>query len=150
MINTPMDISVSYIPFVLAERNRLLNESILLLSAGATNAIILRPDAKTLRVNLPQGLFASVFDRIFRNIPAGLTAGSRIDLPQVSITVNALTADGRPCDLSYVFKKPLEDAGWKWFCWTAQGVTPFMLPAVGGTVNVPRPPHFLKLIFTGI
>ena len=53
-----------------------------------------------------------------------------------SVTVTALTDDGLPAEMRYVFNKPLKDRSLKWLTWSDDGFIPFVLPAVGETVRL--------------
>jgi len=148
IVNSPMDLFVSYLPYVIMERGMPAPERILLLSAGQTQATLERTDDRSLLLRLPQGLLASVFDRVLRDDPASLKPGDAVRLADVAVTVNALTPDGRPSAMSFVFTRSLECLNLKWFYWTREGLAPFMTPGIGHSVTIPAPPHFLNLIFS--
>ena len=145
LLNTPMDVFVAMVPFKLMERG-VLPPRMLLLCAGETDAVVERLDDRTLHLHLSEGLCATVFDRIFQSSPTAIKIGDTFVLPDVSVRVEGQTSDGRPADLIYVFKQPLETSTMKWFSWTPQGLQPFTVPAVGKEVTIPKLPHFIKLM----
>ncbi|MFV9506355.1 MAG: hypothetical protein AB4911_17530 [Oscillochloridaceae bacterium umkhey_bin13] len=53
-------------------------------------------------------------------------------LSYVTITVVALTADGRPAGVAFHFKQPLEAPQLIWFRWQDRRFVPFTPPPVGG------------------
>jgi len=150
LLNAPMDITVTYVFFTLMERG-VIPPPMLLLSAGETDVVVNRTDDRTLHLHLREGLCgAVVFERVFRGNPTAIKIGDTFDLPDVSVLVEGLTSDGRPADLSYTFKQPLETSAMKWFYCTGQGLRPFTLPAVGAEVTIPKLPHFIKLMIMNI
>jgi hypothetical protein len=149
LLNAPMDITVTYVFFTLMERG-VIPPPMLLLSAGETDVVVERTDDRTLHLHLREGLCGAVFERIFRGNPTLIKVGDTFDLPDVSVLVEGLTSDGRPADLSYTFRQPLETSAMKWFYCTWQGLRPFTLPAVGAEVTIPKLPHFIKLMLMNI
>jgi len=63
--------------------------------------------------------------------------GEVIELPAATATVQTATPDGRPRDILFHFKRPLEDASFDWIYWRDGQFRPFTVPKVGQTLNVP-------------
>jgi len=145
LLNAPMDVAIAYVPFKIMELG-VRPPRMLLLSAGETDVVVERTHDRTLRLHLGEGLCKTVFDRIFRSNPTTIKVGDTFDLPDVSVRVAGRTSDGRPADLIYVFKQPLEKGAMKWFYWTTQGLRPFTVPAVGAAVTIPKLPHFIRMM----
>jgi hypothetical protein len=63
--------------------------------------------------------------------------GETIELPAATATVQTATPDGRPRDILFQFKRPLEDTSFDWIYWRDGQFRPFTVPKVGQTVAVP-------------
>ena len=147
LLNAPMDIAVSYVPFVLMERGLAAPPNMLLLSAGRSAVTVKRIDDHTLCLHLEQGLLGSAFERIFRGDYDTIRAGDTFNLPNIAVTVDGLTKDRRVSDLTYVFKQPLESSAHLWFYCTPQGLLmPFTLPAAGREVTIHEIPNFVRMV----
>lgn len=148
IVNAPMDIAVSYIPFILMERDAAQMPHMLLLSAGRSAVRVTRTGAQTLRLRLRRGMLETVFERIFRGDYNTLQTGDMFRLPCATVTVDSLTPDRRVAGITYEFHTPLDAKRLVWFCYTHDGLKPFVPPARGAELIIPAPPHFLKLVFT--
>jgi hypothetical protein len=77
----------------------------------------------------------TVFDRLYRDTP--MRVGQSIALPDMTVTVTALTADGRPDEAEFRFATPLEAPGRVWLQWTDGRYAPWAPPPPGADVTLP-------------
>jgi hypothetical protein len=108
----------------------------LLLASGLGGAWVERPDASSLIVR-PTGGYLLGFDSVFRAPWHPLASGQAVRLDRVTITVAALTPDGRPAAALFRFDTRLEDHSRQWFTWRRGRYAPFTPPPVGGRLWVP-------------
>ena len=93
-----------------------------------------RTDAQTLVIRPSLGFLAVPFDRLARNLKHPMLLGQRVELTGMTVTVTALTEDGRPAEATFRFSVPLEDDSLRWLNWEDDTFQPFTPPAVGETV----------------
>ncbi len=108
----------------------------LLSTMNAANTVT-REDDRTVAIGVDGGMLAIAFDRLMRDLDPPFEAGDSRTLPDYTVTVREVTADGRPLEIEFVFEQPLEHPGYRWMCWTGQGLQEFTLPAVGESVHLP-------------
>jgi hypothetical protein len=149
------DIAVLY---SLDYRDHPLPARTLSLNAGCAAATIARLDDRTIAVRpfggylAPRGTpgdaacpleavspayFLRHMDLLVRGPERPMRRGETIDLSAVAIEVTELTEDGRPAEVTFRFRTPLEDPSLRWFRLTLGGYVPFQPPAVGETVRAP-------------
>ena len=70
-----------------------------------------------------------------------LSVGQRIHLPRMSVEVLAVDGKGFPVEAAFEFDVPLEDRSLRWLFWDwdDRHYKPFVVPAVGGTVELVGP-----------
>jgi hypothetical protein len=136
VVNITYEQLLFFIPFIRAAdgQNPCLNT--FLLSAGLEPVEIQRVNDRTLVVHIRNGMLRRTWEQFFRDSASPLAKGHTLQLPPFSITVNALTDDGLPAELQYIFNKSLDDHSLKWLTWSDDGFIPFVLPAVGETIKV--------------
>lgn len=108
----------------------------LLSTMNAANAVT-REDDRTLVIRVDGGMLAIAFDRLMRDLDPPFVVGDSRTLPDYRVTVREVTADGRPLEMVFAFEQPLEHPGYRWMCWTPQGLQELALPAVGERVDLP-------------
>jgi len=114
-----------------------LPRSTVILAPASTSLSISRPDSKSLLVHAEGGFFTNPSTRLGSSIEHPLHRGDLIALPTVDITVQQATADGRPIDVLYRFKVPLEDRSLHWICRQSGRFTSFEPPKVGEIRQLP-------------
>jgi hypothetical protein len=80
-----------------------------------------------------------LFDVLIRPAYSPMKLGQVVELPDATVTVTALTEDGRPAEATFQFRRPLEDPSYRWLMLQGETFLPFVLPAVGETVRVASP-----------
>jgi hypothetical protein len=141
------------------ERGQMVPRRTLHLNASLTGATFQRTDARTLVVRpeggylRPRGTAPGVenppalspayllryFDLVGRDPDDPMPLGQTVRLPDVSVTISDLTADGRPAEATFRFREPLEHASYRWLMLDGGRYVRFTPPAVGETVHVPAP-----------
>jgi hypothetical protein len=136
VVSVPYDQILFYLPFIRAADGEKPCLNTFLLSAGLQPMEVEREDELTLVVRARSGMLKGEWDQSFRDSAAPLEKGYTLQLPCFSVTVTALTDDGLPAEMRYVFNKPLEDRSLKWVTWSDNGFIPFTLPDPGETVRM--------------
>jgi hypothetical protein len=96
-----------------------------------------RLDERTLAIRPRGGYLRFALDRVFRSERRELALGEQVKLTGMTVTVTALTADGRPDEATFRFDEPLESPSLVWLCFRGDGFEPFTPPAVGREVEIP-------------
>jgi hypothetical protein len=97
---------------------------------------IRRLDERTLAIHPKGGFLRWALDRVFRSERRELAIGDRVKLTGMTVTINSLTADGRPDEATFRFDVPLESPSLLWLCFRAGSFEPFTPPAVGQEAEI--------------
>ena len=106
------------------------------LGVSADTVTASRPDATTLVLRPAEGYLRYFEDTNVRSRQVPFAAGDRVELPDLTIAIQEVTADDRPAEVAYHFAVPLEDASLRWRVWRDGAYRPFVPPPIGGTVAV--------------
>jgi hypothetical protein len=107
------------------------------LGVSADAVAVERPDARTLVLRPAGGYLRYFEDTNVRSRRIPFAAGDRVELPDYTITVRAVTDDGRPAAVEHRFAVPLEDPSLHWLIWQRGAYRPFAPPPVGGAEVLP-------------
>ena len=85
-----------------------------------------------------------MFNTLFRNERDAFQVGDRLELPEMSVEVLSVEAQGFPTGVQFDFADPLEEASHRWLRWTwkqngSGAYGRFTVPAVGQTVTLAGP-----------
>jgi hypothetical protein len=105
------------------------------LSTGGTLEVT-RVGPRTLRVRFLSGLFPTEYSRFLRSPGDSFSAGQRVELPGLSVTVESLDSHGDPAAVLYEFAAPLEDQSLRWMRWKEGRYVPWNPPPVGQTTRL--------------
>ncbi|MBI5628951.1 MAG: hypothetical protein HY953_08530 [Candidatus Rokubacteria bacterium] len=108
----------------------------LLASIFNDNAIY-REDADTLVITAQGGFLRAAADQLMRSLDTPFKIGEQIERPDFTATVRADTADGRPEQMAFRFRAPLESPEYRWLACGGKGVREFRLPPVGSQIDLP-------------
>ena len=100
------------------------------LSSGGTLEVT-RVGPRSLRVRFLGGFFPTAFSRFVRSQNDRFSPGQHLELPGLSIVVEALDAQGDPEQVLYEFPVPLEDPSLRWMIWQDGAYVPWTPPTVG-------------------
>jgi hypothetical protein len=96
-----------------------------------------RPDERTLVLRPTNGYLRHFEDTNVRARSVPFAAGDRVELPDFTIVVRAVTSDARPLEVELRFAVPLEDPSLRWLVWRDRAYRPFAPPAVGHALTIP-------------
>ncbi len=136
MILSGVDIFYIYSPLILQAQGRALPRAWALLTSGFTSFEVERPAANSLIIRPEGGFLAKQGERLFRGLQRPFRAGERILTEVMEAEVLEVTDDARPAVVRFRFNTPLEHPSLRWFYMTAEGLSPFSLPAIGERVEV--------------
>jgi hypothetical protein len=134
-VNPPMDPYAAYVPVLLAAHGKPVPRQ-LWLATGATDVVLERLDARTLRVEQDGGFLRVYSEWMLRDRRRPFRVGERIDVGVARIVVTKVTEDGRPAQVVAEFDRELERL--RWMNWEGLGYVDFQLPKVGQKVTVPK------------
>ncbi len=98
-------------------------------------ATLTRVDEVTLRAERDGGLLARRTQQLGRSPRFPFTPGETIRRRFMTVTVEAVTPDGRPDAVTFRFDVPLEDPSLRWLIWQRGELHEFTPPAVGEAVR---------------
>ncbi len=137
-MNPPADPFASYIPVTRAVAGTQRPKTQRWVATGETAVHVERVDDRTLRVRPDLGYLLLASEKLFRNTAKHpFSPGDRIQIPELDVTVEKVTSDGRPDTVLARFDRPLEDKGYLFMAWIGGGYTPFTPPGVGSTTTIP-------------
>jgi len=110
------------------------------LLAPLSASLVLREDARTLVISPEDGFLPDPWDRLLSSPTRRFSAGETIERPDFVADVRSVTADGRPLEVAFRFRRPLEDPQVRWLYWVDGRVREFPLPGQGRSVAVAASP----------
>ncbi len=158
VVTTPSAFVASYAPLIQLLKGRTIASSGVVLGSGIHATTVHRPAAEVLVVRPEAGFLAppgtpsgahgespsadpryfyQALDLLYRD-STPFPLGWSVRLAGVTLEVTALTADGRPAELTCRFSTELEHPSLRWLRWDDGAWVPFELPAVGATVVLPE------------
>jgi hypothetical protein len=140
IINPPMAFQAHYIPTLRILQGQTVPRHLRVLAPGLAELAIERPDERSLLVRPDGGYLSQPFDDVFRGPGHPMHPGERVVLSGMTVEVTELTGDGRPAEALFEFEVPLEDPSLRLLRWEDGEYVPFLIPAVGETVNLPAIP----------
>jgi hypothetical protein len=163
-VNTPTAFLVTSAPLLQYWEGNPFPKRIRILGAGLGELEIERTDERTLVFRPEGGYFAppgslsgdppaspmysfTPFDGLyFAGDP--FERGTVLRLPDPVVTIEEVTDDGRPREVSFRFERPLEDDLYRWVKWEEGVYVPFALPSVGEKILEPPVELSIKTIKT--
>ena len=100
------------------------------LSNGGTLEVT-RVGPGSLQVRFPDGFFPTAFSRYLRSPSERFSVGQHFELPNLSVVIEALDAQGDPAQVLYEFQVPLENPSLRWMSWQDGVYVPWTPPAIG-------------------
>lgn len=138
-VNPPSDPYMAYVPLMRASQGTPVFGQLRWLAVGQTAVAVTRVDARTLAVTPEGGYLQQTSEQFVRRKDRRFAIDQVVALKGVTVTVTALTEDGRPAATRWAFEAPLEDDRYVWLRWGDDhlGWTGFEPPAMGATVTLP-------------
>jgi hypothetical protein len=106
------------------------------LASAADANLVRRADTQTLVITAGSGFLAHAFDRLLARSGRRFSVGEQIERPDYIAEIRSLTSDGRPLEVAFRFRHPLENSALRWLYWKNGRLIEFPLPSVGETVGV--------------
>jgi hypothetical protein len=106
------------------------------LAPAIPSVTIHRLDERTLAIRPRGGYLRWFLDRIVRSERRPFALGEQVRLTGMNVTINSLTADGRPAEAVFRFDVPLESPSLLWLCFRGDGFEPFRPPEVGQVAEI--------------
>jgi hypothetical protein len=125
----PDSASLSYVPVMRAFNGKPRPDKLYWLAATPEATRFERRGPNVLRVTSSSGFFDRRWESRSQRFP--FRKGDRVELSEVTVTVVALTKDGRPAVCDFVFAHPLESPAYLWRTWRGGRLAPFVLPSQG-------------------
>lgn len=131
LVNSPADPIGAYVQLTRESRGEPRPRHLRWLSTGRSDVLLERLDAHTLRVRPDDGFVAHEMDHMLHDPSRRFAVGERIELSDLTIEVESLTADRRPQAVTVRFRQPLEDPRHVWMRWGVREFVPYQPPAPG-------------------
>lgn len=107
-----------------------------LLSSMAVGSTVERVDARTLAIQADGGFLGHTMDRMFRGEGATFQVGQVLTTPDLEVTVQALTPDGRPAAVHVRFAAPLVGGAYRFVAVVDGELVEWSPPPVGGSLRL--------------
>jgi hypothetical protein len=143
------EITYIYTPLVRRAHGLVLPGGWTALAQVMTDLEISRPDRRSLVISPQGGYMAIPGERLLRGPQRPFHPGQRISTRAHEAEVLRVTPDGRPAEVRFDFRVPLEHPSLRWFHLVRGRVRPFALPGVGGRKRVERGFPSLGAMLTG-
>lgn len=137
VVRTPSDGLVLYLPAIRAARHEPSPGRLRVLSSTGLAARITRVGPESLRIEPEGGFLASTPERMLRGPGHPFAVGDVVELSDLRVTVESITADARPAVVRFDFSRSLDDPSFVFITWYAAGFGDFTPPPVGETVTLP-------------
>lgn len=136
----PNDGPTSYLGVTRVAEGRPAPRAARVLATSTGPVTFTRPDATSLRVVAHDGLLTTPIERMARAPQVRFTVGERLPFGGARssghVDIEAVTADGRPAAVRFVFPRPLEDPSYVWRAWEVAAFVPWRPPAVGEQIEL--------------
>jgi hypothetical protein len=110
------------------------------LGVSPDEVVVSRPDERSLVLRPARGLLRFFEDTNVRARWIPFATGDRIELPDFTVIIRAITADGRPAEVEFRFAVVLEDPSLRWLTWAHGQYQTFTPPPVGTTLTLASDP----------
>lgn len=137
MVSAPMLYGCTYTPMIQFERTGTYPAAMICLADSHDHVDVTRDAASSLVLRPANGFARPIMDELFRDESFRFSAGQRVALRGCVLEVLEVDATGRPMAARATFAGALETPQRVFTAWTAKGIEPFALPAIGQTVRVP-------------
>jgi hypothetical protein len=130
---------VAYVPIIRdIEAPALAPRRVALLASALNDNVVYREAVDTLVITTPGGLLRHPLEQLMRTDAVPFAVGETIERPDFTAEVRALTPDGRPAQVAFRFRAPLDSPEYHWLTYSAKDVSEFHLPPVSGRIDIPH------------
>jgi hypothetical protein len=148
LLNPPLDPFAAYLPVYREAGGVARPRQQLWLATGVSDLFVTTLDEHRLALRPEDGFLSSSMQLMLRSVRQASVRGEQVQLDGASVQVTELTGDGRPLQIVVRFDRSLADPSLVWRRWQHTGYAPFVLPAIGKTVVLPKA-DVLDLLFDG-
>jgi hypothetical protein len=136
IVNAPSPLHAGYLPLMRALNGAPVPRHTRVLAPGMAGVTIRRLDDRTLSIRPGRGYLAWILDQLVRGKGQPLALGQQVVLTGMKVEITDLTEDGRPAEATFQFDRDLEDSSLYWLYFGEDGFEPFVLPAIGDSVEL--------------
>lgn len=136
LLGPPADIFASYIQPARAWNGVPRPEHLYWLASASSELEVHRSGVDRLTVRPAQGFLFAPLEQHYRGDVRSLPAGSEVVLSRMTARVTTSLPDGRPREVEFTFREPLESDSYAFMRWEGGRYVPFTLP-VDGRVTLP-------------
>jgi hypothetical protein len=136
IVNAPSPVNACYFILLRELSGQSVPRHTRVLAPAIPAVSIRRLDERTLAIRPQGGYLRWILDQVFRSERRPLALGEQVMLTGMTVTVTALTANGRPAEATFQFDVPLESPSLLWLCFRGDGFEPFTPPAVGQEAEI--------------
>ena len=136
-LNPPLYPYAAYVPIERAGQGLPWPAAQHVLSSSATELVVERPDASSLRLRPRGGFLIDPLSKLLWSERRPFHVGERIQQADMIVTVLEVTADRRPLAIEARFEQSLDDPRYVWVQWLETRSEGFTPPPVGGSVTLP-------------
>jgi hypothetical protein len=137
IVNAPFDIMASYVQVMRESRHRNRPRHLYWLAVANSPLELRRVGERTLRVRPRRGFLRTPLEQHYRADAGSLGRGAVVRLPEMTVTITAVTDDGRPQEADFAFRRALDSPRYLFLVYENGKYKPFDLPAAGRTVKLP-------------
>ncbi len=135
LVNTPSALGAAYRFGVPREIPPETPAAVRFMAVGLGECVVTRLDARTLDVQVEQGLLNDPLVQLYRDTP--VRDGDRVRLPDMEVEVHDDAGPNRPARAArFRFDDALESPGRVWIAWNDGRFVRFTPPAIGETVRL--------------
>jgi len=110
VVNAPSAIIANYLVLRREMDGLSVPRHMRVLAPAIPSVTIRRLDERTLAIAPEGGYLRFPLDKVFRNEIRGFKSGDQVKLTGMTVTIDSLTADGRPAEATFRFDVPLESS----------------------------------------
>jgi hypothetical protein len=147
LLNPPVDPFAAYLPLYFEAQKRARPRHFLWLTSGVSPLRVSRADANTLTVRPAGGYLGHSTQLMLRSSTRPLSLGHTVRLEAATLRVTALTADGRPAEVSARFALALDDPALVLMSWSGDRYVRFIPPRENEVAELP-PIDLVKLLLS--
>jgi hypothetical protein len=135
---TGQEFPIVYLPIIRQlESPSTAPRRVALLASMFNDNEVYREAEATLVIRAREGFLKAPIDQLMRSSETPFLIGERIERRDFTAEIRSITADGRPAEVAFHFRTPLESRELRWLAWDQTGVQPFQLPPIGARVELP-------------
>jgi hypothetical protein len=121
--------AISLVPLIEGRVDRPI--PVIMLGSFLAEMNAVRIDANTLELHIDAGWSRVPVERITRSIERPWEVGDPVSLPRFTAKIMAITEDGRPRTVHFIFDSPLEDPSLRWFAYEGLHLVEWSPPHAG-------------------